>query len=38
MADHAFGESLQDLLPNVIRPSQMGLVEGRSILDNTFLA
>jgi hypothetical protein len=29
---------LQDLLPNVIRPSQTGFVEGRSILDNTFLA
>jgi len=29
---------LQDLLPNVIRPSQMSFVEGRSILDNTFLA
>ncbi len=30
--------TLQDLLPSVIRPSQMGFVEGRSILDNTFLA
>jgi len=29
---------LQDLLPNVIRPSQTGFVKGRSILDNTFLA
>jgi hypothetical protein len=29
---------LQDLFPNVIRPSQTGFVEGRSILDNTFLA
>jgi hypothetical protein len=29
---------LQDHLPNVIRPSQTGFVEGRSILDNTFLA
>ncbi len=29
---------LQDHLPNMIRPSQTGFVEGRSILDNTFLA
>jgi len=29
---------LQVFLPNVIRPSQTGFVEGRSILDNTFLA
>jgi hypothetical protein len=29
---------LQDLLPSVIRPNQTGFVEGRSILDNTFLA
>jgi hypothetical protein len=29
---------LQDLLPNVIRPSQTGFVKGRNILDNTFLA
>jgi hypothetical protein len=29
---------LQDLLPNVIRLNQTGFVEGRSILDNTFLA
>jgi exonuclease III len=29
---------LQDLLPNVVRPNQTGFVEGRSILDNTFLA
>jgi len=29
---------LQDLLPNMIRPSQTGFVKGRSILDNTFLA
>jgi hypothetical protein len=28
---------LQDLLPNVIRLNQTGFVEGRSILDNTFL-
>jgi exonuclease III len=29
---------LQDLLPSVIRPNQTSFVEGRSILDNTFLA
>ncbi len=29
---------LQDLLSNVIRPNQTGFVEGRNILDNTFLA
>ncbi len=29
---------LQDLLPNVIRPSQTSFVAGQSILDNTFLA
>jgi hypothetical protein len=29
---------LQVFLPNVIRPGQTGFVEGRSILDNTFLA
>jgi len=29
---------LQTFLPNVIRPGQTGFVEGRSILDNTFLA
>ncbi len=29
---------LQDLLPSVIRPNQTGFVEGRNILDNTFLA
>jgi hypothetical protein len=29
---------LQVFLPNVIRPSQTGFVEGRSIFDNTFLA
>ncbi len=29
---------LQDLLPNVIRFNQTGFVEGRSILDNIFLA
>jgi len=29
---------LHDLFSNVIRPSQTGFVEGRSILDNTFLA
>jgi len=29
---------LQVFLPSVIRPGQTGFVEGRSILDNTFLA
>jgi hypothetical protein len=29
---------LQGFLPNIIRPGQTGFVEGRSILDNTFLA
>jgi len=29
---------LQTFLPNIIRPSQIGFVEGRCILDNTFLA
>jgi hypothetical protein len=29
---------LQVFLPNVIRPGQTGFIEGRSILDNTFLA
>jgi hypothetical protein len=29
---------LQDLLPNLIRLNQTGFVEGRNILDNTFLA
>jgi hypothetical protein len=29
---------LQVFLPSVIRPDQTGFVEGRSILDNTFLA
>jgi hypothetical protein len=29
---------LQVFLPNLIRPGQTGFVEGRSILDNTFLA
>jgi hypothetical protein len=29
---------LQVFLPNIIRPGQTGFVEGRSILDNTFLA
>jgi hypothetical protein len=29
---------LQVFLPSVIRPSQTGFVEGRSVLDNTFLA
>jgi hypothetical protein len=29
---------LQNLLPNVIRLNQTGFVEGRNILDNTFLA
>jgi hypothetical protein len=28
---------LQTFLPNIIRPSQTGFVEGRCILDNTFL-
>ncbi len=29
---------LQVFLPNIIRPGQTGFIEGRSILDNTFLA
>jgi mannosylglycoprotein endo-beta-mannosidase len=29
---------LQGFLPNIVRPGQTGFVEGRSILDNTFLA
>ncbi len=29
---------LQAFLPNVIKPDQTGFVEGRSILNNTFLA
>jgi hypothetical protein len=29
---------LQIHLPNIVRPNQTGFVEGRSILDNTFLA
>ncbi len=29
---------LQVFLPSVIRPGQTGFVEGKSILDNTFLA
>ncbi len=29
---------LQGFLPHIIRPNQTGFVEGRSILDNTFLA
>jgi hypothetical protein len=29
---------LQAHLPSIVRPSQTGFVEGRSILDNTFLA
>jgi hypothetical protein len=29
---------LQTFLPSIIRPSQIGFVEGRCILDNTFLA
>ncbi len=29
---------LQVFLPSIVRPSQTGFVEGRSILDNTFLA
>jgi len=29
---------LQAVLPHIIRPNQMGFVEGRSILDNVFLA
>ncbi len=29
---------IQAFLPNIIRPNQTGFVEGRSILDNTFIA
>jgi len=29
---------LQTFLPSIIKPSQTGFVEGRCILDNTFLA
>jgi len=29
---------LQTVLPNIIRPNQTGFVEGRSILDNVFIA
>jgi hypothetical protein len=29
---------LQSVLPNIIRPNQTGFVEGRSILDNVFIA
>jgi hypothetical protein len=31
-------ERLQTVLPNIIRPNQTGFVEGRSILDNVFIA
>jgi hypothetical protein len=30
--------SLQAFLPGVIKPNQIGFVEGRSILDNVFIA
>jgi hypothetical protein len=29
---------LHTVLPNIIRPNQIGFVEGRSILDNVFIA
>ncbi len=29
---------VQTTLPHIIRPNQMGFVEGRSILDNVFMA
>ncbi len=29
---------IQALLPHIIRPNQKGFVEGRNILDNTFMA
>jgi len=31
-------EKLQAVLPNIIRPNQTGFVEGRSILNNVFIA
>jgi hypothetical protein len=29
---------LQAVLPNIIKPNQTGFMEGRSILDNVFIA
>jgi hypothetical protein len=33
-----FVERIQAALPNIVRPNQTGFVEGRSILDNVFMA
>jgi len=33
-----FAERVQTVLPHVIRPNHTGFVEGRSILDNVFMA